>query len=410
MNIGMVLRELYPPDIRVDKELRMLAANGHRLFLLAYGADGRTGEEQRDDGVTVRYVQQYPGRWQRRLDNWRFAFSFRNALWEGEIARFCRDYQIEALHVHDLPLVTSAHQVARRLSLPLVADFHENYPWALQSYWQPSLRRTTLYNLSRWRRYELRACAQADRVICVIEETAERLVAAGVPHDKLVIVPNVSPPEFADSPLDPQILARTRDRYVVSYIGSISGHHRGLDVAIRAMATLRQHVPSALLLILGRAPDWLLAELQALMAAPDVAGSVEFLGWRPMAEVPSYIMASDVCLVPHSPDEQTHASGPHKLFQYMMLGRCVVVSDCRSLARIAHESGAAAVFRAGDPEDLARVLLELAQHPEKRQELGDSGRELTLEGAYSWSEAQRRLLGVYEQLAYAHSGRGRGVR
>jgi len=376
-----------------------LRESGHHLHLLCYGIDGREEDERRDDGVIVRYIQPHKRRWQRRLDNWRFCFLFRNVLWENQITRFVQDFALQALHVHDLPLVGAAYHVAQQFGLPVVADLHENYPSALQYYWKSPWKKAVLYNRKRWQRYECAICTRVDRVLCVIEESRDRLVDLGVPGGKITIIPNACPPEFENSPIDRQIIEQYRDHFVISYIGTISGSHRGVDVAIQAMGHLRKLVPAARLLIVGRVSDLYMPEFQRLVSDPKVSDVVEFAGWRPFEQVPSYILASDVCLVPHNRSVQTDASGPHKLFQYMMLERPVVVSDCCSLKRIAQESGGAAVFRAGDPADLARVLAELYADSARREALGARGHQLALTGAYSWRETQKRLLAIYRALS-----------
>ena len=57
MRIGMVLQHPYPPDIRVEKEARILRAAGHKVYLLAYRSS-RKEEPTEDllDGLIVRRV------------------------------------------------------------------------------------------------------------------------------------------------------------------------------------------------------------------------------------------------------------------------------------------------------------------------------------------------------------------
>jgi len=56
-----------------------------------------------------------------------------------------------------------------------------------------------------------------------------------------------------------------------------------------------------------------------------------------------------------------------KPFEAFATGRTVVLSDVRALASIAAESGAAELFRAGDPDSLASVLLALLRNPDRRR-------------------------------------------
>lgn len=402
MRIGMVLAEPYPPDARVDKEIAMLRDHGHDVCLLCYGADGRRGDERRADGVTVRSIQPLGSAMRRRLSNWWACLTFDNPFWRGHIARFAQDLSLEALHIHDLPLVGSAERVARALHLPVIADLHENYPSAVQNYYDSILKKALLYPRARWERFERRACLAADCVICVIDESKDRLVAQGIPADKIVVVANTTHPGFAELPRDPGILARYEGRFVVSYIGAINTN-RDIESLIRAAASVREEIPNLLLLLVGNSPAWHESTLRELVAQQAVGDITEFTGWQPFASLPSYIAASAICTLPLRPSEQAHASGPHKFFQYGILSKPTIVSDCQSLARLARESGAALTFEALNPQSLAEAILRLYRDPELCRRLGANGRRYALEGPYGWEQTAANLAAVYDVLSRART-------
>ena len=396
----MILREKYPPDIRVDKEMRMLREGGHQLFLLCYGAKGRIGDETREDGVTIRSIQPHANPWQRRLDNWRFCFTFRSVLWEREIARFLDDYAIEAVHVHDLPLVGPTLRIAKPRGLAVVADLHENYPSAVQNYYDSRLKKRLLYDYRRWTRYEQRMCRQADAVLCVIDEFKDRLTADGAPESNISVVTNCTHPEFVERPIDPAVIDAFAGRFVVSYIGSVNTN-RDIESLIDATALLKVAIPNILLLIIGPAPEWHLSRLVRRVDQRELGDCVRFDGWRDFSTIHSYMAASQVCTLPLRPSVQAHASGPHKLFQYAMMSKPIVLNDCRSLARLAEESGCALVSRSRDPESLAACIQKIHDHPELARRLGAKGREWALHGPYSWEQTAATLARVYARLGGA---------
>ena len=126
MRIGMVLGKPFPPDIRLEKEIRALAAAGHRLFVLAENPGDEPAREIAAGAIVCRCLP--PAAFQRRLDWLRFQATFRSGYWHNRIARFVQQNRLEALHVHDLPLVGTALEIAASRGMPLVADLHENYP------------------------------------------------------------------------------------------------------------------------------------------------------------------------------------------------------------------------------------------------------------------------------------------
>lgn len=392
----MILRQFYPPDVRVDKEMRMLLEGGHRPHLLCFGQE-KEGDHVGRHGIPIRHLQPLRTAGQRRLDHWRLCFTFRSAFWEEKCLEFARDFSLDALHVHDLPLVGTAYSVASELGIPVVADLHENYPSAVQNYYDSRVKKAILYGQSRWTRYETEICSKVAKTLVVVEESKDRLVQNGVPCENIAVVPNASHPDFASQPLNQDIIERYRERFVIGYVGAINTN-RDLESTIRAVALLRDIIPSLYLLIVGSGPEWHTRCLDNLVAEGGVQDIVEFTGWKPFSQVPSYIAVSAVCMAPARPSIQAHASGPHKVFQYWMMRKPVVVSDCASLRRIAHESNGALVFEAGNARDLARVLESLYRDPTLRDALGESGHQMAVSGKYSWQQTAETLSQVYRDL------------
>jgi len=388
----------YPPDIRVGKEIQMLRDGGHECCLLCLSADKR-GDQVLDNGLPVRYVPRAPQNIVvHKLNLSFFYLSFLNVHARRHCVEFIRDFSPEVLHVHGLPLMATACEVARLRGIPVVADLHENYPAALQEWYGSPLKKATIHNFRRWTRYEGRVLSKASHILVVVDESKELLLEHGLPEDKISIVPNVSSPDFLNLPVDERILSRLAGRFVISYIGGF-GPHRGVDTAIRAMRMLKAVIPSARLLLVGTAPKGYLPELEGLVTACGVQDVVEFTGWRPFEEVPSYIQASDICLVPHNLGVQTNASGPHKLFQYWMMRKPVIVSSCKSLKRMVESVKGGLVFEAENPQSLADCVLSLYRDSELRQSLGTNGQQAVLTGEFSWERASTSLNAVYARLA-----------
>ncbi len=121
------------------------------------------------------------------------------------------------------------------------------------------------------------------------------------------------------------------------------------------------------------------------------------MSWQPSGRARSYIAASSACLVPYSASEHTHTTVPHKLFQYMLAGKPVVVSDVRPLKRIIEETQAGLVFKADDPTSLAEALIALHKTPGLTERLGANGHRAAV-GPYAWRHDARRLVEVYRSL------------
>lgn len=395
MRIGMVLKARIPPtDIRVEKEATTLLGEGHEVNLLLERGAGEAVEETVDGIGFLRGVSM--GSLREKWHRYTFSYTFRDPLWRRAIEDYVRARRIEVLHVHDLPLMGEAVAAGRKLGIPVVADLHENYPAGLQVWYTNELKKRTIYNFGRWTRYERRMLDAADAVIAVIEESKERITGLGVPPGKIYVVPNTASKKREDIPIDGAITDRYRDTFVLSYIGGFAPH-RGLDVAIRSLPALRERIPGLRLVLVGnrnRPYRDYLARLAGRLRCADI---VEMTGWQPFEKIWSYIEASDICLVPHARNPHTDTTIPHKIFQYMMVGKPVVVSDCPPLRRVIEDSGGGLWFRYDDPADLASKVLEIYGSGELRAGISQAGRRAFLD-RYHWDYTSRELVQLYRDI------------
>ncbi len=396
MRIGMMMKWKVPPmNVRVSNEAETLAGEGHEVHFLVEGRRGQPREETVGAVRLVRGVRL--SRIEEILQRYTFNFTYRDPRWAGAIARFVRERAIDVLHVNDIPLLGEAVRAGRRFSIPVVADLHENYPAGLQVWYTNAFKKATIYSYDRWSRYERGILRRADAVVVVIEEARERVAALGVPLDKIRVVPNTVRAEMGTVAIDTALVERYRGRFVVSYIGGFAPH-RGLDAAIRALPMLRDEVPGILLVLVGGGNDAYRRRLERTASDLGCGNLVEWAGWQPQDAIWSFIEASDICLVPHARNPHTDTTIPNKIFQYLMRGRPVIVSDCPPLRRIAEETGGGLVFTWNSPAELAERILRLYRDPEMRRGMAEAGRRAVLE-RFTWERTSGPLVELYRSLS-----------
>ena len=415
MHVCMLLPERFPPDVRVAKEAATLRAAGHEITLVCRGGPAEPTFE-RIDGIDVQRLpvdELFAGP-QGLVDGARYVASAVHPVWRRTVAELADEDlpggSIDALHVHDLPLMTTALALGETHDVPVVADLHENYPEAVRQIhrmrgWREIARdpedliQRLFLAPARLKRLERHAVRNAERTITVCEEArAHYLRDCGAAPGRVRIVSNTVDldafdPDATDSPaalgFDPD------DSFVVSYVGNFT-EHRGLDTLIEGFARLAETRSDARLVLVGRGNEGYVAGLERLARSLGVRDRVTLTGWVDFDDVPGYIAASDVCAVPHAATPHTETTVPHKLFQYMAMGVPVVATDVAPLARIVGRTECGLVTPAGDGAAMGEALNELAD-PGHAREYGENGRQ-AVERQYNWAHDGSRLRAIYDEL------------
>lgn len=395
MRIGMVLaNHPYPPDIRVDKEAGVLAAGGGEVLLLCRGDAAQPAEETVGDIHVVRHRVHPRNTLLRKLDSLLYMLTLDSPSWRRGMRDLVRVHGAQALHLHDLPYARSVIRAARAEGVPVVLDFHENYPAAI-ALWGRRARARLSLSSARAARLERWAIKHADRIVVVVDEAKARIVGLGADPERVVVFGNTESVDLV--PAEPLPLG-AGDGLRLVYVGGVAAH-RGLDTAVDAMPAILERDPKARLTIVGDGAT--LGELKAQVARLGLGDAVRFTGWVSKDEAMHAIEDADLALVPHHRSPHTDATIPHKLFQYMALGRPVLVSDCAPLARVVRSTGAGAVFRSGDAADLATQALALAD-PARSAAAAKAGRRAVVERWNLETEAPA-LIGLYAGLAAQRS-------
>jgi len=398
VKIGMILDSEYP-HIRVELEAKALVNSGYKVYILCKGALGEPVEENINGIEVVRVITNSNISKLGKIIN---SFIFYNPLWGKAISKFIDTYKIDILHIHNLPLAGTGIKIAKEKGIPVIIDLHENYPAAYQVWFElvkglkGFLIRNIVLNYQRWTNFEAIACKRADKIITVVEEMKERIKEKHkLDEDKIIVITNTEEKAFVNnSNLDYSLINRYKSKFVISYIGGF-GPHRGVDTAIKGMPYIKDKIPNLLLLLVGKGSGEIEEYYRTLVKNLKLEDSVEFVGWQPFNKVYTYICLSNICIVPHNKNEHTDHTVPYKLFQYMMVGKPVIVSDCKPLKRIVEEIGSGLIFKAGDPSSFAEKVLEIYKNPKLGEEFGERGKEATLYGIWNWEETSKSLIKLY---------------
>jgi glycosyltransferase involved in cell wall biosynthesis len=380
----------YPWDVRTEKITLALSRAGHSVHIVARNKAWKATSEVLPEGTVHRMPPwRFVGQ---RTDNTLGFPAFFSPRWVRLIEKTCRDARADMIIVRDIPLCPTAIRVGRRLGIPVILDMAENYPAMMRALWETE-RQTLLDHVVRnpaiTAAVERRCVRDVDHIVVVVEESADRVAALGVPREKLTVVSNTPPLERLD--LAPSRSARSGERVDIVYMGNLEVV-RGLLESVDAVALLKSRGRQVRLRVIGRGRDEAL--IRSRCASHDLdASDVEFLGYiESHAAALRIVSDADIGLMPHRKNDSWDTTIPNKLFDYMAAGLPVVSSDAAPCARILGETGAGRVFRSRDPVSLAAAIEELMD-PDVASILGEAGRT-AIRSRYNWEYDTRILLQV----------------
>ena len=178
------------------------------------------------------------------------------------------------------------------------------------------------------------------------------------------------------SPVDP----------VVGFVG-LFYHHQGVPILLDALARLRTTCPRVNGLIVGDGvarPAW--EDHARRLGLTEI---VRFTGQVPYASVPRYFQAMDVVVAPFT--AARGETSPFKVLDALACARPVVASNLVALQALAAESGAVTLVPPGDAPALADALGALLADAERRESLGQRGREFVC-ARHDWSRIGEALI------------------
>jgi len=357
---------------------RGLAALGHDVTVVATGHPGGIAGETRE-GVRLHYLE-------------RTRFGSQRGRWAAECSA-----RVGALHAERPFDVVCAQQgivpgrlldLCRRGGPALVAllEGHEAL-MVLSEVRQAVSHRRGVDRLPRalaafayhYLTWELPLLRAADRVIAVSDQVARSARRwFGVPRDRLDVVYNgVDTAVFAP---DPAARAATRARLgargpLLLHLSALT-RQKGVHVLLRALPAVLAACPDVSVAVAG--DGGYAREARALARSLGVGHAVRFLGAVDHADVPAYLAACDVFVLPTLRQEGL----PFAVLEAMACARPVVVSRIGGVPSVVRDGDNGLLVPPGDERALAVAVTRAVSDLALAERLGASARA-TIEGGHS---------------------------
>jgi glycosyltransferase involved in cell wall biosynthesis len=270
--------------------------------------------------------------------------------------------------------------------LPFATDHYRPWPDDLPAI-RPLVRRTA-------------AARQCLGLILHSAYAADAYRRAGVDAAKVLVAHNGAEAAPTEAPMDKAaaraLLGLPADRAIAVYAGRINAQ-KGLD----AILALAGAAPETLFLLVGSEGA---GPIEAKAAGRD---NVRIVPWQAPAELPPWLHAADVLLIPPSraPLElYRNCVLPLKLFSYFAAGRPILAPRAPDTAELLDDGDNALLVSAGDTEAAAAALARIVAEPELAARLGAGA--LASAATLTWDHRAARIATFLEDRLRA-SGESR---
>jgi glycosyltransferase involved in cell wall biosynthesis len=387
-NVAAVSFDYYPFDVRVRRLAEAAADAGYAMDVICLR---KRGESRREvyNGVRIYRVPQDRG-FGKALPltvlSWCWFMLLAGATLTWLHLR--RHYRV--VHVHNMPdFLVFAALLPKLLGAMVILDVQDVSP-ELMSAKASGRKRALLKRLAAAQ--EGIAARFANLVVTVGWPFEELLLQRGVPQKKLVSILNSADPKLFPPSRRTPVSHGAGEPFVVMYWGTVA-ERNGLDVAVRAVALARERVPAMRLDIMGRGEH--IPALKRLAAELGVSEQVGFSEPVPAEQIVDFVLHGDVGIIPYQIDGFQELVLPTKAYELAWMQRPIVASNTPAI-RSMFRAESVALCEPARPEGFAEALVELYEHPERRERMVASAAQDY--APYRWELMSERYVQVLDSL------------
>jgi glycosyltransferase involved in cell wall biosynthesis len=159
------------------------------------------------------------------------------------------------------------------------------------------------------------------------------------------------------------------DETVVMFSGT-PRPHKGVEFLIEAHSSLKQKDITTV--IVGSDDNTYAENLKK-----KATEGIQFCGTKPFSDIPKWIAACDIFVVPQRDTLANRGQIPAKVFDAMAMGKPVVATEVGDLPRVL--DGCGVIVEPDSSKAIASALDDLYRNPEKRETLGAAARKRCVE-------------------------------
>jgi colanic acid biosynthesis glycosyl transferase WcaI len=382
--------------VRMGHQLTMISEfPNHPSGIMAKTYRGKFVERSNLDGIDVIRVWVKTSPNKNFINRMLFYLTFMlNAVIAG---LFMARGKYDLIYASSPPLFVGGAALALSFikQIPLIFEVRDLWPESAIALGELSNRTV----ISFATRLENACYRRAKLVVVVTRGIYDRLVERGINSSKLAIIPNGANTDmFTFRSASRQQIRHELNlegKFIAIYAG-ILGLAQGLETILESANLLRDNHKIHFLLI-GDGPKKV--ELIDLAKKYNLT-NVTFLPEKPTDQIPEYLSAADVALVPLRKVAVFKGVLPSKLFDAWACQRPILITIDGEARAIVEEIQGGIYVPPEEPTKIAEGLIELMNSPDRRDQMGLNGRNYT-QATHSRVSLAEMLINILENRIHS---------
>jgi glycosyltransferase involved in cell wall biosynthesis len=386
-NLAMIVFSHYPMDVRVRREAEALFEEGYSIDIFCIGFKDQAIKEN------INGIETYRVRIKRERSSklnyfYQYLYFFLWSFYKISFHYFKKKYDV--IHIHNMPdfLVFSA-MIPRLFGAKIILDLHDPMPELYSTIFQINEDHWIIRHLQFLERASIKF---AHHVLTPNISFKNLFISRGCEENKISIIMN-SPDERIFSPDLIQKNKREDDnRFIIMYHGTIVERH-GLDLAVKAVASLKDKIPGLTLWIYGEGN--FLSEIERLIHDLNIKDIVETRGVVMVDKIAAIIPTIDLGIIPNRISSFIQINFPVRIFEYLVMNKPVIVPRTQGI-RDYFGDDTIFYFDSDDILDLERKIFEVYYDKPKTEKILKKSLEVLSQNR--WYKQKEKLIEIYKIL------------
>jgi glycosyltransferase involved in cell wall biosynthesis len=231
--------------------------------------------------------------------------------------------------------------------------------------------------------------------IVVVSEFLKKHISEDmdIDADKIHVVPNAVDPRKFNPDVDGDAIRKQLDlenEIVVGFVGSFVSWSN-LESLIHVFGEVYRDAQRGHLMLVGDGP--MRDAMERTVEEEGLTGKVTFTGNVKHEDVPKFVAAMDICIIPRSNEYRS----PVKLYEYMALAKPVVAPRLEPIESVIKHGENGVLFEQDNEHSLKQAVMSLIEKEEKREMLASAACKSVLE-KYTWRVNAERVIRIYDAV------------